>query len=147
MSDISGVGLSVRILASNTFPIGFVVDEFADDSDPLDFAAIQLAETAMGLNGQLIRWAKATPIPMVMNVIPDSNQDVSLAILAEANRVGRGKTSAKDEITAIVTYPDRAPVTLTGGAIIEAPSSSSTASAGRKKSKAYTFNFENKVGV
>ena len=144
--DISGQGLEINIRASNTFPSGFVINQFADDADPLDIADIQIAETAMGLNGDLISWNTANPIPMITNIIPGSDDDINLGILAESNRVGRGKVSAKDKITANIVYPDGRIITLTDGKITNAPTTDSVASAGRKKSKAYTFAFENKTG-
>lgn len=144
--DISGQGLEINITASNTFPSGFVINQFADDADPLDIADIQIAETAMGLNGDLISWNTANPIPMITNVIPGSDDDVNLGILAESNRVGRGKVSSKDKITANIVYPDGRIITLTDGKLTNAPTTDSVASAGRKKSKTYTFAFENKTG-
>lgn len=144
--DISGQGLEINLLASNTFPLGIVISQFADDADPLDIADIQIAETAMGLNGDLVAWNIANPIPLITNLIPGSDDDVNMAILAEANRVGRGKTSAKDKITANILYPDGRIITLTDGRITNAPATDSVAGAGRKKSKTYTFAFENKIG-
>lgn len=145
MNDISGFGLSVRVLASNTFPAGFTVTEFADDADPLDIAAAAIADKAMGLNGHLITWSKATPIPAVINTIPGSDADTNLAILLEANRVGKGKRSAKDVITLVVSYPDGGVLSLLQGRLIEGMSGRSVASAGRQKTRPYTFSFENKA--
>lgn len=146
--DISGVGLQIQLIASVTYPaIGVNITDFADDSDPLDFPSLQLADKAMGLNGDLVSWGTANAIPMTVNVIPGSDSDIALSILAEANRVGRGKKSAKDRITAVVMYPDGLPVTLTGGVLTDAMPANSVASAGRKKSKPYIFAFENKVGI
>ena len=142
--DISGKGLEINIVASRTFPAGFVVNQFADDADPLDSPDIEIAQVAMGLNGDLISWNTANPIPMVINVIPGSDDDINLGILAEANRTGRGKKSAKDKITAVIVYPDGVITNLLDGRITNAPATSSVASAGRKKSKTYTFAFENK---
>lgn len=147
MIDIAGQGLQINIVASNTFPSGFLVSQFADDADPLDLASIQLADDAMGLNGDLITWATAQAIPAVLNVIPGSEDDVNLSVLAEANRVGRGKTSAKDEITMVITYPGGETVTLAPGIIRDAMRGNSVASAGRKKSKSYAFRFENMTEV
>src|SRR4051812_34553091 len=104
--DITGFGAIVNIVASRTFPIGFVVTQFADDADPLDASSIRIADAAMGLNGDLITWAKAAPLPVVLNVIPGSPDDLNLAILANANRVGKGKTGANDVITLTCVYPD-----------------------------------------
>jgi len=144
--DISGQGLVINLVASSTFPSGFIINQFADDADPLDIADIQIADTAMGLNGDLISWNTANPIPMIVNIIPGSNDDINLSILAEANRVGRGKISAKDKIIANILYPNGKITILTDGKITNAPATDSVASAGRKKSKTYTFAFENKTG-
>ncbi len=146
-NDISGFGLQATVVASNTFPAGFPVTQFADDTDPLDFAAIQIADKAMGLNGDLITWSRAIPLPAVISVIPGSDDDVNLAILAEANRVGQGKQSAYDEITMTLVYPDGRTIILSGGKMTDAMFGNSVSSSGRQKSKTYTFTFQNKTGV
>jgi hypothetical protein len=147
MQEISGFGLKVHIMASSTFPVGFPVTQFADDADPFDAPAIAYADKAMGLNGDLITWSKATPIDITINVIPDSADDLNLQILAEANRVSKGKTSARDVIT--LTRIDAAGriAVLSNGRLTNAPPLSSVASAGRKKTAAYTFTFESKAGL
>lgn len=143
--NISGFGLIVNILASNTFPVGLLLTEFADDSDPFDIPSLQIADKAMGLNGDLITWSKANPILITLNVIPQSVSDLNLAILLEANRVGRGKTGARDIITMTGIYPNGSPIILTNGAITDGIPGSPVASSGRLKSKTYQFAFENKA--
>lgn len=143
MSDISGFGLSLRILASNTFPVGFDVSQFADDSDPLDIPELDIAEAAMGLNGDLVRWTKANPIAININLIAGVDDDRNMLRLFEANRAGRNKTSAKDVITMVGSYPSGLIITLTGGvcrSFVPAPAVSSD---GRLKSKPYGLTFEN----
>lgn len=147
MQNISGFGFRVRLKASVTFPTGFDVTQFADDSDPFDTAEIQVADKKMGLNGELIVWSVASPIEVKLAVVPGSDDDVNLAILLEANRVGQGKQSAQDEITLSAIYPQDNDLTLTGGFITNGPVGSSVASAGRLKSKVYTFTFENRAGA
>lgn len=147
MADISGFNIRVTIRASNTFPSGFTVTEFADDADPADVPSQQIADKAMGLNGHLVTWSKANPIMLTLNVIPDGEDDRNLAALAEANRVCRGKSSARDVITATIVYPDGGTRTLSGGVLTDAPLATSIASAGRKKSKAYAFAFEGASGT
>ena len=147
MQNISGFGLVANIIASNTFPVGFIVTEFADDSDPLDAPSIQIGDSAMGLNGDLIVWSKASPIKVTINVIPQSLSDINLAILLEANRVGRGKTGANDTITMNLIYPNGNFVTLSTGIITDGMPFNSVASAGREKSKSYAFTFEGKIGA
>ena len=147
MQDISGFSIQITIVASVTFPAGFTVTEFADDSDPIDTPSQQLAATAMTLNGDLLTWSTANPIPLTLNVIPQSEDDTNLAILAEANRVGQGKASAGDIITLSAVYPRGSATVFSGGAITDAMISNSVANAGRMKSKAYAFMFENKADV
>ena len=62
MENISGFGSSASIIASKTFPIGLYLTEFADDTDPFDIPSIQIADKAMGVNGELIIWSKPNPI-------------------------------------------------------------------------------------
>lgn len=143
MQDISGFGLVVSLIASNTFPTGIVLTQFADDADPIDLASIKIADTGMGLNGDLITWAKAVAVPCVLAVVPGSTDDTNLSILAENNRVGRGKNGARDVITMTVRYPDGSTAFLDPGVITDAMFAKSVSSAGRMKSKPYAFAFEN----
>lgn len=142
--DISGFGLRVQLSASVTYPQGVTISQFADDADPFDTPSIQLADKAIGLNGDLIIFAKAVPLGVTINVIPGSDDARALDALAEANRVGKGKTRAADVITMTAIYPDGRTLTMTGGAITDAMPGDSVASAGRLKSKAYMFAFENR---
>lgn len=142
-NDISGFGLRLRVVASATFPAGITLSQFADDADPFDFPDLTVAETAMGVNGDLITWSKANPLLVTVNVIPGSEDDQNLAILLEANRVGRGKQSARDQITLTAMYPDGKSNTASVGVITQGRPGQSVASSGRMKTKPYTFAFEN----
>lgn len=142
MTDISAFGIRVRLVASSTFPAGIDLTQFADDADALDVAAQEIAATAMGVNGDLVTWSRANPLPLVLNLIPNGEDDRNMQVLFEANRVGRGKTSARDTITVTAVYPDGGAVTWSGGVLTNGMVSNSVASAGRLKSKPYTFSFE-----
>ena len=145
MNDISGFGLTVVVRASNTFPVGAPITQFADDGDPFDLPELTIAETAMGLNGDLITWSSAVPIQLVLNVIPDGLDDIALNVIGEANRVGRGKQSARDIITIVGVYPNGRTVTLSGGKMTNYMPSTGVASSGRFKTKKYNFMFESVV--
>jgi hypothetical protein len=147
MADISGFGLSVTVNASATFPSGVKITQFADDGDSLDLPSIQISDKAMGLNGDLITFSKASPLLLTLNVIPDSDDDKNLSVLAESNRVGKGKKSARDVVTVTVAYPSGKIVTYTNGAITDAMIGNGVASSGRMKTKAYAFAFENVSGL
>lgn len=142
MQNISGFGLRVILRASVTFPQGIELTQFADDGDPFDTPSQQLMDKAMGLNGDMVVWGKPNPITPTINVIPNTDDDRNLAVLAEANRIGKGKNSARDVLTMSVMYPDGRSLTLTQGVITDAILTSPVSSAGRMKTKPYAFAFE-----
>lgn len=145
MNNVSGFSVVVNLTASNTFPTGITITQIADDVDPLDFSSVRVADTSMGVNGDLLAWSRAVPLPMVLNVVPGSDDDLNLQILADANRVGQGKSSANDIINATVIYPDGSVIQLTGGKMTDAQFGKGISSAGRLKTKMYGFSFESKV--
>lgn len=146
MQNISGFQTKVNIIASVTFPVALYITEWADDSDPVDIPSLQIADKAMGLNGDLIVWSKANPINVTLDVIPQSFSDINLGILLEANRVGKNKIGSRDIITLNIFYPNNSFVTLINGAITDGMPVNSVASAGRLKTKSYSFSFENRIG-
>lgn len=142
MHDISATGLALTIKASETFPNGFSFTEFADDADPFDLPALEIASTAMNLNGEMVTWSAPQPILPTINAIPGSEGDTNLQILFEANRAAKGKRVARDIITIVATYPDGSTVTLSNGKLTSGAPGKSVASAGRQKSKPYVFAFQ-----
>ena len=140
--DISGFGLQINLIASNTFPSGVTISQFADDADPFDTPAIQLADKAMGLNGDMVTWSAPAPLDVTLNIIPGSEDDDNLSALAEANRVSKGKSSARDQITLVAIYPSGKVRTFSGGRLTNAIPADSVASSGRLKTKPFTFAFE-----
>lgn len=145
MQNVSAFGFETTIKASNTFPAGFTIRAWADDSDPFDSPSIQVADKTMNINGNMVHWSKANPIPINMALIPGSDDDINMSILLEANRVGNGKTSARDIITVTNVYPDGTTVSYVRGIITDGVPSKGVSTAGRMKTKTYSFAFENKV--
>lgn len=143
MQDISVFGIRVQVVASQTFPSGINITQFADDADPFDAPSMQIRDKAMGVNGDLISWSKANPIAVTLNVVPNSDDDKNLSVLFEANRVGKGKQGARDIIAITAVYPDGKTASFTQGVITDGQPSNSAQSSGRLKSKAYAFAFEN----
>lgn len=142
MINISGFGLTAQIVGSKTFPSGFTLTDFADDADPLDSPDFQAADTASGLNGDLIVWSKANGIELAVNVIPTSVGDDNLDALLDANRNGKGKSSAQDIVDIVFTYPNGQRVSCSNGVIIVGPMLPSVAGSGRLKTRQYRFKFE-----
>jgi hypothetical protein len=141
--EIGGFGLIVGLTATSTYPVGLLIEQFADDADPFDIPDIDIAEIAMGLNGDMITWSKAKPILINLAVIPESNDDMNLSVLWNANRVGKSKQSALDMITLTGQYPSGAIVTLSTGKVLSGAGAPSINAAGRMKSKIFKFGFEN----
>ena len=141
-TNISGFGLELTLKASNTFPTGITITQFADDTDPFDVPSIQIMDKGMGLNGDMVTWSVATPTTITIAVVPNSNDDRNLEILFENNRVKKGSTPARDSIDMTAKYPDGRIVNLQGGSITDGMPVNSAASAGRLKSKTYAFVFE-----
>lgn len=145
VQNVNGFGVVINIKADKTFPVGMTISQFADDSDPITINDVKIADTAMGLNGDLLKWNRATPLPLVINVIPGSRDDINLQILADANRVAEGKNSADDVITATIVYPDGSVVAFQGGAITDSAFGNGIQSSGRQRTKSYGFMFANKA--
>lgn len=145
--NISASGLIVNIFASNTIPIPQELSDWADDADPFDMEALTVGEDAINLNGDYILWNNPTVMRPVFNVIPGSPTDILLSTLLHSNRVGPGKASAQDVIILDVIYPGLTKFTLNDGAIISGSPGIGAASAGRQKSRSYTFGFGALLGI
>ena len=143
MQDISAFGIRLQLVASVTFPAGITLSQFADDGDSLDLPSQQIADKAMGVNGDLITWSRANPLLVTVNIIPGSDDDRNMSVLLEANRAARGKRSTRDVITMTAIYPDGTTQTWSLGRITDGIPGKALASSGRMKSNPYQFAFEN----
>jgi hypothetical protein len=146
-NDITGYGSAVSLIASNTYPTGIAITQFADDGDPFDMSSVKIADTAMGVNGDLIKWSRAVSKPITISVIPNSLDDINLATLAKNNDASQGQSNAQDIITVTVVYPDGSVITFSNGFITDAPFGNSLASSGRLKTKTYGFMFQSVNGT
>lgn len=145
MEDISGIGITVTIFASKTFPAGLTISQFADDADPLDLPDVELLAEGMNVNGELVTWLTPKPLTVDINVIPNTEDAKNLDILFDANRPAYKKVAVRDLITFVVNYPDGKKKILNNGRPKTYAAASSIASAGRYKSRHYQFVFENKI--
>ena len=142
MTDLSTTGVAFRVVATNTFPQGFTVTQFASDADPWDAPSIDIATTEMDLNGNLNSWSTPVPMTRTIGMTPGTEEERNMRALYEANRVGKDKRSARDRITIVATWSDGSTETLGGGKMISGPSGKSTTQAARMKSVTYGFAFE-----
>lgn len=142
MFNISGFGLTVSIIASNTFPVGVLLTNFSDDQDAITFTDMEIAQAEVGLNGDLITWTKGASVKMALSVIPDSPSDLQLATLLAANRVSRNKISARDTMQMAVIQGNNNTGAFVNGVIVSGPPFNGVQSSSRMKTKTYNFVFE-----
>ncbi len=143
MQNVSTFGLSASIIGSNTFPNGFIVTEWADDADPLDSPDLEIAQSGMGTNGDMVVWSRPEGIEIALAVIPWSLADQNLDALFNSNRVSKGKTSAQDVITIALAYPNGVKVNMSPGIALVGSVVPQAQSSGRVKTRNYKFRFEN----
>ena len=108
--------------------------------------AVVMAESGMGINGDLLVWNKPVKLDISISVVPGGADDENLAILATANRTGKGLANARDVITMTAMYADGRTTTLSEGFITGAVLINAAQTAGRMKTKTYSFTFEKKTG-
>jgi hypothetical protein len=139
--NIAGFGSRVYFIATGTFPVGFFVESFADNVNPVEFDDIETAELVMGVNGNTARFNKPAIINMSVSVLPTSAADKSLSILLQANTVGKNSVLANDEITANVYYSNGEFTQLNDGIIVGGKPGYTISSEGRFETMTYKFQF------
>jgi hypothetical protein len=142
MINISGFGLTVNVVASVTFPNGVSITAFADDADPLETGAVDLGDTGMGLNGDLGVWSRPQVYDLELNVFATTQDDKNLAAIFDANRIGKGKTSARDVINVVINYPNGEKVALNNGIMVTGTAFPPVSNQGRFKTRTYRFRFQ-----
>ena len=141
--DVSGFGTAITIISAPTIPQGYELTAFTDDIDVMEIPTMNVVDFSMGVNGDLILNRRPVPIEVTVGVIPNSDDDLILEGLLNANRVAKNKASVKDDITMIIHYPDeRGDVILSYGTIVGGDCFTTITSQGRLKSKQYHFVFE-----
>lgn len=145
MQDISATGTTATIFAAPSFPTGFTISAWADDANPIDVETLTIADTGMGVNGDLVVWNTPNPIRITLRPIPNSDGDVNLQILLDANRVAKNKTSVQDIDTLVINYPDGTVRSFVNGKLVTGTPALGVASNARLQTREYQFVFENKL--
>lgn len=139
--DISVAGSKVTIIAVPTFPQGFTIEEWATDADPLTIEDVQIAQSEVGVNGDVVSWHRAVMVNIDINVIPNSEADKNLMILTATNKIEKNKVSLHDNITMVIAYPDGTIKTFSEGTIVSGSVANSMTNDGKIRSKNYKFTF------
>lgn len=116
--NIGGVGLSITVIANITFPQGITLTAFSTEADPLEMPTdVEISQSKMGLNGDKAVWQVVPKMPVGINLIPGTDDDKNMQILANANRKEKNKVAPLDNITYIINYPNGKTKTCTEGNI------------------------------
>jgi len=143
MSDISANGAVVTLQAFPTFgnkPIPLTA--WATDTDPFDIPELEILQSEMNINGEMVSWATPKPISVNLALIPGSPDAILMGFLLENNRVGFLKPSTKDVINITVTYPNEKPKVFRMGRISAGTPHPGSSANGKKKPVTFKFVFQ-----
>lgn len=143
--DVSAMGIKATILAVPSYPLGHTLTQFADDGDSLNIPDLNIMQSSMGVNGDLVVWRVATPVELDVNLIPGTDDVEFMENLFKLNMTQKNKVSSKDVLTMTVQQPDGKIVVYTHGYIIGGKPSQDYAANGRAKTRTFRMVFENMV--
>jgi hypothetical protein len=147
MQDVSAFGTTITILATQSFPIGFTVDNFSDDKDPLKIENIEATGYTFLIDGSLFIFDKAALIKVEVSVIAASDDDINFKTMLQARKGSSSIISLPDVTTMTIAYGNGGVVMFTAGSIVSGPLGDSIEQSGRHPSNTYTFVFSDFAGA
>ena len=142
-ANVTGVGAKFIIFDKNgQYPNGYVITEFSDDSDPIDNPNKTIVQYANALNGTLLYWYKTSPNEINISVYADSDGDIYLTSLLQANDPQKNKKIINSELDAQLIYNNGKVVFMNNGKLVEGSYIGGISSDGKKKTKTFKFIFE-----
>ena len=139
LSDISFAGSTVTVA-------GITIKDFMDDANPVEFQDVELSGVGINLNGNMIRYAKPTPIMMSVTVIPNSDSDKALFSLWKKYRIAeKWQSQWGESLSASVDCANgggfSGSVKLSNGTMVSGPAGISATAEGKMQGRTYTFAF------
>jgi hypothetical protein len=147
MQDVSAFGTTISILATQSFPIGFTVNKFADDKDPLKIEDIEATGYEFLIDGSLFIFDKAAVIKVQVAVIAASEDDINFKTMLMSRKGSSGVLGLPDVTTMTISYGNGGVVVFTNGSIVSGPLGDSIEQSGRHPSNTYTFVFSDFAGA
>ncbi len=141
MQNISGFGTSITLLAVQTFPLGFTLESFSDDTDPLTAKAVEPSGYELLYDGSLFPFTKASAIELSISVLADSEDDINLKILLQTRSIRSNLLPIEDFISLIISYPNNNRILLSNGTILNGQLVDSISNVGKKRSNTFNFVF------
>ena len=146
MQDVSAVGLSIRLIASQTYPAGIQLTAFPEDGENGPADNQNIADNASGVNGDLITWKTVSGIEYTLNLIPNTEQESLVDVLFQGNRAAKNRFPKKDIITIVETNPvTGVSKTYKNGVIKSGAVGYRYGNDGRIRNKTYGFVFEDAI--
>lgn len=146
MQDVSSVGITLLLRASKTFPLGIILTAYPEDGDIGATGNTDIAGNASGVNGDLITWKTVNGIEVNIPIIPNTEDEINLDILFNANRAAKGRLPKKDIIQIVAVNPVTGLTkTYKNGVIKNGSVGYSYGGDGRIKNKTYGFVFEDAI--
>lgn len=139
--DITGCGFKLFVQSLYTFPLGFEINEFADDTDPFDLPDVTIGHYQNDLNNELVFWNKPSPFVVDLNLVCGTSGEQNCRTLFNSNYKAAGKSSGSDLITMIATYANGDKKVALGGHINVGSPLQSISTNGRIKTQHYQFVF------
>lgn len=147
VANVSSFGIQATLISTVTFPYGFQLTKFPDDSDPIQVDDLTVKAFEMLMDGRLITFQVAKPVQVAISVIPGSNDDINLGVILSATQIRAKLIPIPDILILMISYPDGTISTLTSGAMISGPPARSVTSAGRLKTNTYKFVFGESTNI
>lgn len=141
MLNLTGEGLRITIMNTQTFPFGFSLEHFSDDVDPILVEPAELVGFEMLLDGTLFDYQKASPTLITLSIIPGTEDDTNLRQLLMAKNGGTSLIPLPDATVMTIAYGDGGTTIYSNGTIISGPFSPSVATNGRTKGNLFKFAF------
>lgn len=146
MADVSAVGISVRLVASVTYPMGITLTAFPEEGEVGISGDTEIAGNASGVNGDLIWWKTVNGIEVNLPIIPNTNDEALLDVLFQGNRAAKNRFPKKDIIQMIVTNPVTGVAkTYKNGVVKSGAVGYQYGNDGRIRNKTYGFVFEDAI--
>jgi hypothetical protein len=143
--EVSANGVKLMLFASISYPMGVEIASFNPGDDPISFDDLTVAETEMGVNGNMIVYRTPYSYNLTFNITPMTDQDAIMENIANADRIAFGKSSAKNVLTLVVIYPQGRTLTFIDGALTSIPGGFSAGGNGRIGGRQYSMSFRNMV--
>ncbi len=140
MPNVAHAGSVITITSDVTFGGSpFTVTYFPDDTDPFSADDIEIADAAMGTNGDLVSWSKAVVQPFSIAVLPKTDDHKNLLTLLNANVVAPGQSPNNDTIKISRVMPDGTTMEIKEAVITGGSDAMSFTSDGRIKTPVFNF--------